>query len=180
MIRALAAIVVLLIACASIWYVADAIYGSPLRAADTQIAGLAEQVDALAAREVAARRKLDATPQTGNLIAAVFDDGSLAVEAASARLQESVRGAVAAAGGIPTSSQSVITPMDEHHSKLTVVLHARFDERGLLSFLRAVESERPLALIDALDVRQMPVAGAEQSLDVTATIVKFHADLAQN
>jgi hypothetical protein len=48
----------------------------------------------------------------------------------------------------------------------------------LLAFLRVVELQQPIVLVEGLTVRPLPVAGDDRPLDVTATLTEFDADAA--
>lgn len=85
-------------------------------------------------------------------------------------LQGRIRQAVTAAGGIATTSQTGLTSLSEQHAKLSLLLRARFEEMGLLSFLKQVETGTPPLIIESLAVQPINAGRGQPSLDVTATI----------
>ena len=160
-----------------VWFATDLFYLGPLRLADERITSLIEQRDAFRARERRARQDLAALPPVARGADPIAEH-TTDIAASGARFQESMRNAVSAVGGLATSSQTVQSDAGQGFSKLSVLLRARFDEKGLLSFLRDAESAQPVILVDSLDIRLTPLSGSTLPLDVTATMVKFHADIA--
>ena len=171
----LAAICLSLLATAGV--AVDIFYFGPLRISDERIAVLSDQLNALRARERGVREALTALPiETGEADTIVESSSDVATELA--HFQQSARDSVAAVGGEATSSQALQSDLGNGLTKLSVLLRGRFDEKGLMNFLRTAESAEPIILVDSLDVRLTPISGSPQPLDVTATLVKFHADVA--
>jgi hypothetical protein len=94
------------------------------------------------------------------------------------RFQEETRNAISSVGGLPLSSQLVSVDLGGGYTKISLLLRARLDETGLLTFLRGRESANPIVLVDSLEVHSLPLPGEARPLDFTATLTKFHADVA--
>lgn len=155
----------------------EAGYLAPTRSSETQAASLAVDLDQVETRLARARSELainnaKPVPPTGTLL-----DIGPAVSASSERLQGAVRSAVAASGGQTLSSQTGTADLSGGYTKIALLLRARFDEAGLLAFLRQVESETPVIVVDELDVQQLSMPGDSRQLDVTASLFGVHADV---
>lgn len=156
----------------------DAAYFEPARTMDSQVAALSSELDGLRVRERRARAELAGTAgDTSPSIAAAVDAAPNAAVSAE-RLQELVRNTVASFGGQPISSQSGVTELGGGYARTSLLLRARFDETGLLAFLRQIEGLTPVVLVESLEVQQLPIANDAMTLDVTANLVGIHADVA--
>jgi hypothetical protein len=152
----------------------DRLYVEPMRAAEVRVAELSEQLAALRERELAARKdraELSDTERARhpNLAIAAPD-----LATATARFQEYARASVAETGGVTASSQTAIAGLPGGYSKVSVLLRLRFAEAQLLEFARKIETDSPPVVIEALEVRPLPIAGDSRPLDVTATISGFY------
>lgn len=118
-------------------------------------------------------RRLAQTRAEMSELSAPGDDATLVLgdESQSAPwLQGAIRQAVAAVGGVATVTQTSVAPISEQHSKLSLLLRARFEEDGLLSFLKQVETSLPPMIVESMAVQPTNVDRSQPSLDVTATI----------
>jgi hypothetical protein len=163
---------------AASWFV-DAAYFAPSRLATNQVAGLRDALLQLRTREVETARLLGqvTTPVDPALIADLAPGGS---QASAMRLQDEILEAIASAGGLALSSQPVSVDLGGGHTKISLLIRARFDEAGMLLFLRDRESSRPITFIENLDVHSLPLPGDTKPLDMTATFTKLHADVASS
>lgn len=106
-------------------------------------------------------------------LSAPRDDATLVVGEESQSvpwLQGAIRQAVASVGGIASVTQTSIAPISDQHSKLSLLLRARFEEVGLLSFLKQVETVTPPMIVESMTVQPINADRSQPSLDVTATI----------
>jgi hypothetical protein len=85
---------------------------------------------------------------------------------------------VAESSGQPITSQTSVSELGGDYATASLLLRARFDEAGLLSFLRKLEGAMPVIFVEALEVQLLPVPGEAKSLDVTAHLVGIHANVA--
>lgn len=118
-------------------------------------------------------RRLAETRAEMSQLSAPHDDAPLVLgeESQSAPwLQGAIRQAVAAVGGIAAVTQTSVAPLSDQHSKLSLLLRARFEEEGLLSFLRQIETSLPPMIVESMVVQPTNVDRSQPSLDVTATI----------
>lgn len=148
-------------------------YLRPRQDLDTQVIGLQDQLQMLIQRNDEVARALAANhSDTGTVQLVARGD----VQALGGALQQQTRSAITEAGGVPSSSQSTVLDVGKGLTKISVLLRARFDEKGLLSFLRSSESRKPLILVEALEIHPQPIAGDPHPLDVTATLSELHTD----
>lgn len=156
----------------------EAGYLGPARQGDSEIAGLEADLAQLQARLASARAELsNGDTSQGQSLDSMVETGP-SVAASAERLQGLVRDAVSAGGGQALSSQTGSSDLGGGYTKVALVLRARFDEPGLLAFLRQIEGQAPAILVEALDIQQMPMPGERRSLDVTANLAGVHADVA--
>lgn len=167
-------IVVCVIVIALVYAGLTQLYFAPAQTMSQQTQALAAQLEDVTARVGRARREL-ATTATTESIALMVTTGEPGADTA-AHFQETARAQVAQSGGAAVSSQSVTSDLGGGFAKVSVLLRARFREAALLTFLRAVELQQPIMLVENLAVRPLPVAGDDRPLDVTATLTEFHAD----
>lgn len=150
------------------------LYFAPAQAMSQQAQTLATQLQDVTARAARAKQQLTTTAATES-VATMLITGEPVADAA-AHFQENARAQVAQLAGAALSSQSIVTDMGGGYSKVSVLLRARFSEAALLAFLRGVEAQQPIVLVEGLTVRPLPVVGDDKPLDVTATLSEFHAD----
>ncbi len=168
----LAAVAIVMIAMS--YAAVSQLYFGPAQAMAQQEAVLSTQLDDLETRIVRNRRELAAAGSTETAEGLVVSSGQVADTAA--HLQESMRALISQFDGSAMSSQSVVTDLGGGYSKVSVLLRARFGEMALLTFLRAVELQQPVILVDNLSIHLLPVNADGRPLDVTATLTEFHAD----
>jgi hypothetical protein len=169
----LAQVIALLTVAAAVYWTVAFFYAAPRRDLDDRASALVDQLAELSRRGTDAKRALE-TPvsQVQMNLVTTADPAE-----AGATLQEQTRDAVAQVGGVTNSSQSANVDLGGGYTKLSVLLRARFDEGGLLAFLRRRESSRPAVYFESLEVHQQPLPGETRTLDVTATLsqVSVHA-----
>ncbi|MBI4924138.1 MAG: hypothetical protein HY834_20575 [Devosia nanyangense] len=169
-------VVLLSLGLTAIGWGADGFYFGPVRDAVVRIQALSGELASLTQRRTRAEFDLRAASERGgeiNGLALRDDDAS----SAAARFQETIRNAVLQFGGAAMSSQSVSTDLGGGYLKVSVLLRARFDEAGLLAFLRANELSQPPILVESIETYSLPQPGDPRPLDVTATLSEFHVDV---
>jgi hypothetical protein len=146
---------------------------APLRDMASRQSTLTEQLADLRSRITRTQRALD----TGtSLDAGVVAQTGTSASSVAALFQESTRALAAQFGGSVKSSQSTLGELGVGFSKVSDLLRARFDEAGLLAFLRSVEMRKPINLVESMEVHPLPVSDNEKPLDVTATLTEFYGD----
>ena len=168
MIRHAALAVTALLASGAVYAAGQVLYFAPEAESRTEIADLR---GALSDYD---RRLADARAELSQLQAAVTSPSALLMTGPEADtapwLQSTVRQAVATEGGAALASQTSSAPLGAQHTKLSLLLRARFEETGLFAFLKEVESATPPFIVERLEVQPANVGGGQPSLDVTATI----------
>jgi hypothetical protein len=170
----------LLLVAGSISWAAEMAYFRPMRDAETRIASLRETLIDLRVRETGMREQLAQMGASDADLPSIADSMPGGGADAAVRLQEGVRNSIEALGGQTVSSQPVSIDLGGGYTKISLLLRARLDERGLLTLLHDLESSKPVTLVDSLEVHSLPIPGDTRPLDVTATITKFHVDVASS
>jgi hypothetical protein len=156
---------------------ADAAYFGPAQTAADQVANSRATLLELSKRQAEVARSLKRHSPSVPPMASLADMSTGGAQAAAAQFQEQTRAAIETTGGLALSSQVAIFALEGGHTKISLLLRARFDELGLLNFLRERESAKPVVLVDNLEVRPLPpLPGESRPLDLTATLTKFHSD----
>jgi hypothetical protein len=146
----------------------------PVRSQSARVAAAQSSIDDLRRRHAAvvfATARL--ATAVGERDARLDSDGS--VQDGLQRLQESVRTALAAAGGTPVVSQTGSEPVGGELTTLLLLLRAQVSEPGLMAFLKAVESGLPKIAVRSLEVHPDP-AGENGRLELTVTLLTLHSD----
>ena len=155
--------------------VVGTLYLGPRQAALAEADDRRAQLADLVARVGRLRSELAADAGPTSMAPGAVAIGQPPAEAA-AQLQEQARRQVVQWGGAALSSQTVTSDLGGGYTKISVLLRARFDEIGMLAFLRDMEQRQPLITVEALTVRPLPVGAGVQPLDVSATLAEFHTD----
>jgi hypothetical protein len=161
----------------SLYAIAEAAFLGPLRTYDTRITELAAELDGLLRREAAARTELvefRARPSMAPADDLVMVAASPAIS--SAALQERVRSEIVKAAGASITSQAGIQDLPDGSAKISVLVRARFNEMGVMGFVRALESSEPPIFFDSLEIH--PVRGSDNSsvLEFTGVLIGFHSN----
>jgi hypothetical protein len=156
---------------------AEALVLGQLRAQDARISELTSQLEGLLLRKTTTQAELASmrAPQNSELRRELVMIAASAA-ASSAVLQERVRGAIVQSAGASITSQAAIQDLPDRTAKLSVLVRARFDETGMLTFVRALESAVPPIFFDSLEVHPVRGADGTSALEFTGIIVGFHSD----
>ena len=173
-----AAILLVLLAIGVVGWWANITYFAPAQRAEERIAIQRDTLLELRTRQAAATEMLKQVSAPVVDLALIADLAPGGASAAAVRFQEETQKAIAAAGGLALSSQLVSGDLGGGYTKISLLLRARFDESEMLTFLRDRESSSPIILVDSLEVHSLPLPGDARPLDLTATLVRFHADVA--
>ena len=173
--RGLLVLAVLLVSLGvTIFMASELFYLAPLRAQTDRITALTEELGGIQQRlseakaEYAAISSSAGTETIGDLVLKGADTA-----AATALLQDRVRILAAESGGNILSSIGSAVELPGLGSRISVALQSRFDEVGLLRFLRNVEAGQPPIIIQAMTIQPLPVADASP-LNVSLTFVGFY------
>ncbi len=147
---------------------------APARKIDERMISIREDLAAAQKRIAVAPSTLEATTSVSPTDESLTIGGDPA--RVVARLQEQTRRYLSDLGGTTLSSQVVTTELSEGYRKISLLLRAQLTEQSLMSFLDQTETALPRVLVESLDVQILPVPADASPLDVTATLVTFHAD----
>lgn len=157
----------------TIFLASELFHLAPLRAETDRITALAAELGGIQQRLSRVRAEhavigSSAGAETIGDLAARAPDAA----AATALLQERVRILAAESGGSILSSIGSAVELPGLGSRIGVQLQSRFDEGGLLRFLRSTEAGKPPIIIEAMTIQPLPVADASP-LDVTLNFVGY-------
>lgn len=163
----------------AIWMALDIGYLAPMAALDVRAEAATDQLAALADREAKLRAALVAATGNGAGDIGPYVTDSAGERSPTAVLLGQVRSAITSAGGVAISTQASQQPLSADYARLAALVRGRFDEAGLLHFVRALEADTPRLLFQSVEVHPLPPGQqGNQPLEVTATLLGFarHAD----
>lgn len=154
---------------------ADWLLVAPIRASDSRIVALQDELSQILERK---SRMRSSSSSASPVLPAWAPDLSGNASDAATRFQGVVKDAISAVGGSTLSSQANAAEIKPGLSKITIMLRARFSEKAMLKFVRAIEASTPSLKLESMEARQIPtgagIAGAGAELDFSGVILGLH------